>query len=103
VPSTSGSSRRAASPPLPPVSIFVFGGFLLSDGRVIKLIGLGLSSAIFIDAFILRTAMVPGVMHLAGKANWCFPKWLDKITPPRLSIEGPSGPKTRARETEPVG
>ena len=41
----------------------------------------GLASAIFIDAFILRTVLVPSLMHLFGKANWWFPKWLDRITP----------------------
>ena len=68
------------------IMICVFGGFLLGDNRVVKLIGLGLASAIFIDAFILRTVLVPALMHLFGKANWYFPKWLDRITP-RVSVE----------------
>jgi putative drug exporter of the RND superfamily len=68
------------------IMIAVFGGFVLGDNRVVKLIGIGLASAIFIDAFILRTVLVPSLMHLFGKANWWFPKWLDKITP-RVSIE----------------
>jgi putative drug exporter of the RND superfamily len=55
---------------------------------VVKLIGLGLASAIFVDAFILRTVLVPSLMHLVGKANWWFPKWLDRITP-RVSVEPP--------------
>jgi RND superfamily putative drug exporter len=71
------------------IMIAVFGGFLIGDNRVVKLIGLGLASAIFIDAFILRTVLVPAVMHLIGPANWFFPKWLDKITP-RVSVEGES-------------
>ena len=53
-----------------------------------KLIGIGLASAIFIDAFILRTVLVPALMHLFGKSNWWFPKWLDKITP-QVSVEPP--------------
>jgi putative drug exporter of the RND superfamily len=68
------------------IMIAVFGGFILGDNRVVKLIGIGLASAIFIDAFILRTILVPAMMHLIGKANWYFPKWLDKITP-RVSVE----------------
>ncbi|HSY14983.1 MAG TPA: MMPL family transporter [Jatrophihabitantaceae bacterium] len=70
------------------IMITVFGGFILGDNRVVKLIGIGLASAIFIDAFILRTILVPSVMHLMGKANWWFPKWLDRITP-RVSVEPP--------------
>jgi RND superfamily putative drug exporter len=68
------------------IMITVFGGFILGDNRVVKLIGIGLASAIFIDAFILRTVLVPSLMHLFGRANWWYPKWLDKITP-RVSIE----------------
>ncbi len=68
------------------IMIAVFGGFILGDNRVVKLIGIGLASAIFIDAFILRTVLVPSLMHLFGKANWYFPKWLDRITP-KVSVE----------------
>jgi RND superfamily putative drug exporter len=68
------------------IMISVFGGFILGDNRVVKLIGIGLAGAIFIDAFILRTVLVPALMHLFGKANWYYPKWLDRITP-RVSVE----------------
>jgi RND superfamily putative drug exporter len=68
------------------IMIAVFGGFILGDNRVVKLIGIGLASAIFIDAFILRTILVPAIMHLLGRANWFYPKALDKVTP-RVSIE----------------
>jgi RND superfamily putative drug exporter len=70
------------------IMIAVFGGFVLGDERVIKLFGIGLASAIFLDAFVVRTALVPALMHLSGKANWYYPAWLDRITP-RLSIEPP--------------
>jgi RND superfamily putative drug exporter len=69
------------------IMISVFGGFVFGDGRVIKLFGIGLGGAIFIDAFILRTVLVPSLMHLFGKANWWYPKALERFTP-RLSIEG---------------
>jgi RND superfamily putative drug exporter len=91
------------------IMIAVFGGFLLGDNRVVKLIGLGLASAIFIDAFILRTILVPAVMHLLGRSNWYFPAWLEKVTP-RVSVEpaddgwelerDPAGPKA---PEQPVG
>ncbi|HEV7205320.1 MAG TPA: MMPL family transporter [Jatrophihabitans sp.] len=68
------------------IMIAVFGGFVLGDARVIKLLGLGLGGAIFIDAFILRTVLVPAVMHRLGRANWWFPAWLDRITP-HVSVE----------------
>jgi RND superfamily putative drug exporter len=52
----------------------------------VKLLGIGLASAVFLDAFILRTILVPALMHTIGKANWFFPKWLERITP-RVSVE----------------
>jgi RND superfamily putative drug exporter len=68
--------------------IAVFLGFLLTPGRPIKIFGTGLASAVFLDAFILRTMLVPSLMHMFGRANWLFPKWLDKITP-QVSVEPP--------------
>jgi RND superfamily putative drug exporter len=53
--------------------------------------GLGLASAVFLDAFIVRTMLVPAIMHRLGEANWWFPRRLDKITP-RISIEPPDEP-----------
>ncbi|MEP6851563.1 MAG: MMPL family transporter [bacterium] len=70
------------------IMIAVFGGFILGDGRVIKLFGIGLASAIFLDAFIVRTMIVPSLMHLIGRRNWWYPKALDRITP-QVSIEPP--------------
>jgi RND superfamily putative drug exporter len=68
------------------IMIAVFSGFILGDNRIIKLFGIGLGGAIFIDAFILRTVLVPSLMHLFGKANWWYPKFLDRVTP-RVSLE----------------
>jgi RND superfamily putative drug exporter len=68
------------------IMIAVFGGFILGDARVIKLFGIGLATAVFLDAFVVRTILVPSLMHMIGKANWFFPKWLDRITP-QVSIE----------------
>jgi RND superfamily putative drug exporter len=70
------------------IMIAVFLGFLLTPGRPIKIFGFGLASAVFLDAFILRTALVPALMHMFGKANWYFPRWLDRVTP-RVSVEPP--------------
>jgi RND superfamily putative drug exporter len=68
------------------IMIAVFGGFVLGDARVIKLFGIGLASAVFLDAFVVRTILVPSLMHVIGKANWYFPSWLERITP-QVSIE----------------
>jgi RND superfamily putative drug exporter len=62
--------------------------FVLGDLRVLKLLGLGLATAIFIDATIVRMVLVPATMELLGNANWWLPKWLDRIVP-RISVEAP--------------
>lgn len=81
------------------IMITVFFGFILDPNRVVKLLGIGLASAVFLDAFILRTVLVPSLMHLFGKSNWYFPKWLDKVTP-RVSVE-PAEEAWEAEEIEP--
>ncbi len=70
------------------IMMAVFLGFLLTPGRPIKIFGTGLASAVFLDAFILRTMLVPSLMQLFGRGNWYFPRWLDRITP-KVSVEPP--------------
>ena len=70
------------------IMITVFGAFVLGGQRVIAEFGIGLSSAVLIDAFIIRTVLVPSLMHLFGPANWWLPGWLDRILP-HLSVEPP--------------
>jgi uncharacterized membrane protein YdfJ with MMPL/SSD domain len=48
--------------------------------------GLGFAAAIFVDAYIIRTVLVPSVMHMLGRANWWLPAWLDRLLP-RLHVE----------------
>jgi RND superfamily putative drug exporter len=69
------------------IMILVFGSFLLAGQRVIAEFGIGLSSAVFLDAFILRTVLVPAVMHIIGKRNWWLPRGLDRALP-RVAVEG---------------
>ena len=69
------------------IMVFVFGSFVVSDVRALKLIGLGLAVAVAIDASIVRIVLVPATMELLGKANWWLPKWLDKILP-TINVEG---------------
>jgi len=63
------------------IMILVFGSFILGGERVIKEFGLGLAGGILVDAVFIRMAIVPSVMMLLGKANWYFPRWLDRIVP----------------------
>ncbi|WP_277441297.1 MMPL family transporter [Streptomyces sp. SPB162] len=69
------------------IMICVFGAFVLSGQRVLAMFGIGLAGAVALDAFILRTVLVPSLMHLFGNANWWLPGWLDKRLP-HLAVEG---------------
>ena len=64
------------------IMVSVFLAFGLSEGRIIKEFGLGLATAIFVDATIVRLVLVPATMGLIGEANWWFPRWLDRRLPP---------------------
>src|SRR3546814_420464 len=63
------------------IMVAVFLSFVLGDERIVKLFGLGLASAILIDATIVRMVLVPSVMELIGPANWWLPRWLDRRLP----------------------
>ncbi|MCW2857670.1 MAG: hypothetical protein JWR52_3285 [Marmoricola sp.] len=69
------------------IMISVFLAFVLSGDRTIAMFGIGLAAAVALDAFVLRTLLVPALMHLLGPWNWWLPAWLDRRLP-RLSIEG---------------
>jgi putative drug exporter of the RND superfamily len=69
------------------IMVAVFAAFIPSPDIVLKVIGIGMASAIFIDATVVRMLLVPAVMHLLGRANWWLPAWLDRRIP-QLHIEG---------------
>jgi RND superfamily putative drug exporter len=69
------------------IMILVFSSFLLAGQRVIAEFGIGLASAVLLDAFILRTVLVPAVMHMLGARNWWLPRGLDRALP-RVAVEG---------------
>jgi RND superfamily putative drug exporter len=69
------------------IMVVVFGSFVLEDNRIIKMFGLGLSSAVLIDATLVRMLLVPATMELLGEKNWWLPRWLDRILP-SLNVEG---------------
>ncbi|MFJ1597019.1 MMPL family transporter [Streptomyces sp. NPDC088261] len=70
------------------IMISVFLAFVLSGERVIAMFGIALAAAVALDAFVLRTLLVPALMHLLGGANWWLPKRLDRWLP-RISVEAP--------------
>ncbi len=79
------------------IMICVFGGFVLGDDPVIKMMGLGLAVAIFVDATIVRIVLVPATMKLMGAANWWLPGWLDRLLP-TIDIDGEAGLPAREME-----
>ena len=68
------------------IMIAVFTAFVFGGQRVIAEFGIGLAAAVFLDAFILRTVLVPSVMHIFGRANWWLPRAIDRRMP-HLSVE----------------
>jgi RND superfamily putative drug exporter len=72
------------------IMVTVFASFMLGEDRIIKLFGLGLASAVFIDAVIIRSVLVPAIMQLLGKRAWWFPAGLDRFLP-RLHVEPAEG------------
>jgi RND superfamily putative drug exporter len=70
------------------IMILVFASFALGDDRIIKLFGIGLASAVFFDAVIIRCLLVPALMEIFGRRAWWLPSWLDRRLP-RLAIEAP--------------
>ncbi|MEV7029227.1 MMPL family transporter [Streptomyces sp. NPDC093272] len=89
------------------IMVCVFLAFVLSGDSGAAMAGVGLAAAVALDAFILRTALVPAAMHLFGTSNWWLPGWLERRLP-HLAVEpqeepaaaapqapaGPSGPAT---------
>ncbi|HEV2641036.1 MAG TPA: MMPL family transporter [Actinocrinis sp.] len=71
------------------IMIAVFIAFVFMGQRDIAEFGIGLAAAVALDAFVLRTALVPSVMYLCGRANWWLPGWLDRHLP-HLVIEPPA-------------
>jgi RND superfamily putative drug exporter len=69
------------------IMVVVFGSFLLESDRVVKLFGVGLASAVLLDATVVRMLLVPATMELLGDKNWWLPRWLDRILP-KIDVEG---------------
>jgi RND superfamily putative drug exporter len=69
------------------IMVLVFAAFVLGGQRIIELFGIGLASAVLLDAMIVRTVIIPASMLLLGRANWHLPRALDRVLP-RLNVEG---------------
>ena len=78
------------------IMICVFLTFSFMGQRDMAEFGIGLAVAVALDAFILRTVLVPAAMHLFGDANWWLPRWLDRRLP-HLAIEPPEATPTPTR------
>jgi len=84
------------------IMICVFVTFSFLEQRDIAEFGIGLAAAVALDAFLLRTILVPALMHLFGNANWWLPRWLDRRLP-HLAIEPPQGTPAPPAPAVPAG
>jgi len=83
------------------IMICVFLTFSFLGQRDVAEFGIGLAAAVALDAFILRTVLVPAAMHLFGNANWWLPRWLDRRLP-HLAIEPPDSAAEPAQPPTPA-
>ncbi|HWX97662.1 MAG TPA: MMPL family transporter [Solirubrobacteraceae bacterium] len=70
------------------IMICVFLSFAVGDERVLKLFGLSLATAVFLDAFVVRILLLPSVLELLGRRTWAIPSWLGRRLP-HLAIDRP--------------
>jgi hypothetical protein len=67
--------------------VVVFASFIMPDNAVVKMFGVGLATAVLVDATIVRCVLVPSLMVLAARWTWWLPGWLDRALP-HLHVEG---------------
>jgi putative drug exporter of the RND superfamily len=73
------------------VMVAVFASFAAGDDRVLKLFGVAMATAVFLDAIVIRSILMPAVLELSGRYTWAFPRWADRRLP-RLAIEPAAQP-----------
>jgi RND superfamily putative drug exporter len=78
---TSGTITSAAA-----IMVCVFAVFVTLPLTIIKQLGLGLAVAIFLDATVVRSILLPATMRLLGDWNWWLPRWLNWL--PHVTVEG---------------
>jgi putative drug exporter of the RND superfamily len=69
------------------IMVLVFGAFILGGEHIIKVFGVGLASAVLLDALVVRSILVPALMLVIGERQWSLPKGLDRLLP-HLNVEG---------------
>ena len=83
------------------IMISVFGAFVLGDDPMVKMFGIGLATAVLLDATVVRVVLVPATMKLLGDRNWWLPGWLDRLLPD-VDLEGATGLPEPEYEALPV-
>jgi RND superfamily putative drug exporter len=63
------------------IMVVIFASFIFGGERTIKLFGLGFAVAVFLDAVVVRSVLVPAFMQVMRTANWWLPRWLDRLLP----------------------
>jgi RND superfamily putative drug exporter len=79
------------------VMVVVFASFAAGDDRVLKLFGVAMATAVFLDAIVIRSILMPAVLELFGRWTWAFPNWADRRLP-RLAIEPVTQPAPALEE-----
>ena len=94
-----GSGRVVAIAAL--IMTSVFAAFALGNDQTVKLFAVALSSAVLLDAFIVRLVLVPALMSVLGTRNWWLPGWLDRLLP-HVSVESDDDIKSGATEIDDI-
>jgi len=82
------------------IMVSVFGAFLLGDQVLMKVIGLGMATAVLLDATVVRMVLVPSTMALLGDRNWWIPGWLDRLLP-HVAVDAEPAPAEVPPAAEP--
>ena len=72
----------------------------MGGDRIVKMFGLGLASAVFLDAFVVRSLLLPAVLTLTGEGTWKLPRVLERRLP-RIALEAPPGERSRTQDPGP--
>jgi RND superfamily putative drug exporter len=82
------------------IMVCVFISFVLGEDRIVKMFGLGLASAVFLDAFVVRSLLLPAVLTLTGERTWKLPRGLERRLP-RVALEARAEERPLAHDRGP--
>jgi len=77
------------------IMICVSASFVFGSERMLKLFGISLVSAVYLEAFVVGTPLLPAVLELLGRITWTLPRWLDRRLP-RVAIDPEPTPSRRS-------